>query len=461
MPSALGRRLIEENALLNRRRLLQGAAMLAFAAGGRRAHAQQEDLPIIFVHGDGDHAPVWQTLIWRFESNGYTRDRMYAVNFAYPLARDDDRVAQANRSSTQDQLAALTAMIETVRLETGAEKVALVAHSRGGYAVRNYLTSSAGAANVARAVLCGTPNHGVYALPDLSPGNEFNGAGPFLKRLNAGDGETPPGVALLTLRSDGYDKYAQADGRYIGHPGVATNVDADGPALQGATNIVLGPVDHRETAFGLRAFPEIYRFIAGREPARIAIAPEAQSTLNGLVTGLADGAPTNLPLAGARVEIYRVARDTGARQGDAVYSGTTGADGVWGVGNVESAAPLEFVVTAPGYPVTHIYRSPFLRSMAMLHLRPAAPLGNDDSGAAAIVTLSRPRGYFGRPRDIVLLDGREPEDITPGVPTDSTATLRLNAPFDRAIVAEFNVERIVARGWPRADGHVTIIEMTS
>ena len=447
--------------MLNRRHVLQGAAAFAFAASARRAAAQQEDLPIIFVHGDSDHAPVWQTLIWRFESNGYTRDRMYAVNFANPLARDDDSVAQANRSSTQDQLGALTAMIDTVKADANAARVVLVAHSRGGYAVRNAIASAAGAANVARAVLCGTPNHGLYALPDMTPGSEFNGAGPFLKRLNAGDSETPAGVPVLTLRSDGYDKYAQADGRFIGRPGLATNVGVDGPALKGATNVLLGPVDHRETAFGLRAFPEIYKFIAGREPARIAIAPEGQSTLNGLVTGLADGAPTNLPLAGALVEIFRVSRDTGARQGAPTYSGTTGADGVWGVATVESAAPLEFVITAPGYPTTHIYRSPFLRSAAMLHLRPAPPLGEDDAGAGAIVTLSRPRGYFGRPRDIVLLDGAEPADIAPGVPTDSTTTLRLGAAFDRPIVAEFNVERIVGRGWPRADGHMTIIEMTS
>ena len=33
--------------------------------------------------------------------------------------------------------------------------------------------------------------------------------------------------------------------------------------------------------------------------------------------------------------------------------------------------------------------------------------------------MSRPRGYFGLPRDVVLLDGKEPTDVKPGVPTDS------------------------------------------
>ena len=107
------------------------------------------------------------------------------------------------------------------------------------------------------------------------PGSEFNGRGPFLRGLNEGDSEVTAGTAFLTLRSDGIDKFAQADGRFVGKPGAPTGITADGPALKGATNLVLGAIDHRETAFHPRAFREIYKFIAGREPARIAIAPEA------------------------------------------------------------------------------------------------------------------------------------------------------------------------------------------
>ena len=88
-----------------------------------------------------------------------------------------------------------------------------------------------------------------------------------------------PGTAFLTLRSDGMDKYAQADGRFIGKPGAPTGVTVEGPELKGATNLVLGALDHREAAFHPRAFREIYKFIAGREPARIAIAPEQTVTL--------------------------------------------------------------------------------------------------------------------------------------------------------------------------------------
>ncbi|MFX5705692.1 hypothetical protein ABTE52_22135, partial [Acinetobacter baumannii] len=81
-------------------------------------------------------------------------------------------------------------------------------------------------------------------------------------------------------------------------PGVPTGITAEGPSLRGATNIVLGQLDHREVAFHPRAFREIYRFIAGTEPQTIGVLPEAQVTLEGLVTGNPAGVPTNRPVGG-------------------------------------------------------------------------------------------------------------------------------------------------------------------
>ena len=40
--------------------------------------------------------------------------------------------------------------------------------------------------------------------------------------------------------------------------------------------------------------------------------------------------------------------------------------------------------------------------------------------------MSLPRGYFGLRRDVVLLDGKEPTDVKPGVPADSLTTSRLS-----------------------------------
>ncbi len=415
--------------------------------------------PIILVHGNGDHAALWITTLWRFESNGYPAERLYAFNFTDPLARTDDAVAQADRSSSEDQRRELEAAIDGMLTRTGATRVALVGSSRGGYAIRN-LIQSGGAAKVSHVVLCGVPNRGVFDW-EFTPGSEFNRRSAFLRRLNGGDSDVVPGTAFLTLRSDGNDKFAQPDGRFVGRPGTPTGTTAEGPELRGATNLVLGQLDHREVAFHPRAFREIYKFIAGHEPARLHIAAEPQVTLDGLVTGFLAGTPTNRPIASATIEIHRVSPDTGERIGAPIHHRVTSADGRWGPLKADSTWPLEFVIAAPGHPITHIYRSPFPRSSAVVHLRPGRPLGTADAGADAVVQMSRPRGYFGIPRDVVLLDGKEPADVAKGIAGDSATTLRLPAAeIGRPIVALFNEERIVRRGWPARENRITIAELT-
>jgi pimeloyl-ACP methyl ester carboxylesterase len=458
---------------LSRRLVLKSAGALPLLAGsfglplfGLQARAQTaatpsapEVPPVLFVHGNGDHAALWITTLWRMESNGVPREKMLAINFTDPLARSDDKVEQANRSSTEDQRRELGEAVKELQRRTGASRIALVGNSRGGYSIRNTIRNGGGA-DISHAVLCGVPNHGVYDWDD-GPGGEFNGRGPFLRSLNEGESEVTPGTAFLTLRSDGNDKFAQADGRFAGKPGTPTGVTSDGPALKGAANLVLGALDHREVAFHPRAFREIYKFIAGREPSRIEIVPEAAVKLSGLVTGTPGGVVTNRPVSGATVEIYRVSPETGERTGGPIHSSQTGADGRWGPAQVEPSWYLEIVLTSAGSPTTHLYRSPFPRSSEIVHLRAARQLGPADAGAGAVVLMSRPRGYFGLPRDVVLIDGKEPKDVKSGVPTDSTTTLRLAAgEVGHPIVAMFNTERIVARAWPASENRIAIAELT-
>ena len=425
------------------------------------AAARTEVPPILFVHGNGDYDALWMTTLWRMESNGIARDRMMAINFTDPLARSDDTVEQANRSSTEDQRRELAAAIAELKRRTGAARVALVGNSRGGNSIRNVIKNGGGG-DVSHAVLCGTPNHGVFALDDHPRQRVQRHAAPFLRGLNEGDSEVTPGTAFLTLRSDGMDKYAQADGRFIGKPGVPTNVTVEGPELKGATNLVLGAIDHRETAYHPRAFREIYKFIAGREPARIAIVPEqsvaSERTGHGHAGRRADQSPggrrngRDLPCRSARPASARAMRCTARRPAPTAAGGRPQVDPTW---------PLEIVLTSPDAPITHFYRSPFPRSSDVVHLRAARPFGPADKDAGAVVIMSRPRGYFGLPRDIVLFDGKEPADVKPGVPTDSAATLRLPASeVGRNVVAQFNEERIVARAWPASENRIAVAELT-
>jgi len=436
-----------------------GVAALAQTAAGTPGAGPGAVPPMVFVHGNGDHAALWLATLWRMESNGVPRERMLAINFIDPLARTEDGKPELHKSSTEDQRRELADAVKQLREATGAARVALVGNSRGGNPIRN-LVKNGGGGEVSHAVLCGTPNHGVSDW-DETLGNEFNGRGPFLRGLNDGDSEVTDGTAFLTLRSDNLDKFAQPDGAFLGKPGRPTGVGYDGPALKGATNLVLGPVDHRETAYSPRAFREIYKFIAGREPDRLAIEPEAKVRLSGLVTGTPGGIPTNRPVTGASVEIYRVAPDSGERIGGAIHAALTGSDGRWGAAEVDPSWYLEIVLTSAESTTTHFYRSPFPRSSDVVHLRAARALTAADTAAGAVVLLTRPRGYFGLPRDVIVFDGKEPKDVKPGVPTDASSTLRLSAAeVGRPVPALFNQERIVARAWPASENRIAVAELT-
>jgi len=454
-----------------RRSFLGLAAAVALVVGCASPPSLQETPPIVFVHGNGDTAALWQTTLWRFESNGWPTSRLHAIDVPYPLARADDGKAEPGRTSAAEHMAYLKSEVEQVLRRTGADKVVLIGNSRGGNAIRNYIQNGGGERTVSHAILGGTPNHGVQAIPGFNEGNEFAGTGAFLKSLNApknaaGDEVTGP-VKWLTIRSDSNDKFAQPDGLWIGRKGVPTNVTFAGPELKGATNVVIPRIDHRETSYSPAAFEAAYRFITGRAPATTAPIAQAPVALSGKVTGLglvstdpkSGGYTNNLPLPGAQLQVFAIDPASGARRGPAVYEKTIGADGLWGPFMAQPGTPHEFVVTAPGYATTHIYRSAFPRSSALVNLRPER-IADADREAQAIVTMTRPRGYFDPTRDRMAFDGQTPPPgAVPGAGVASSK-LKLTSAEPRGVIAEFNGEKVTGRTWPAAQGHTTVLEMT-
>lgn len=455
--------------LIPRRAALLGGAslLLAPAALAQQQRPNTRQLPrlaanrippIIFVHGNGDTAALWHTTLWRFESNGYPRNMLIAIDLPYPSARSDDSKPQPFRSSTTDQRDELAAYVRTVMAMTRRRKVALVGSSRGCNTIRNFLKNGGGADVVSHVVLCGGVHHGVIVSDSVLVGSEFNGAAPFLRQLNAGESEVVPGPAFMTLRSDKFDKFAQPDGQFIGQAGKPTGITYEAPELKGANNVVLPGLDHREVAFHKLAFAKMFEFIVGQPPTSTFIAAERDVALNGRVTGIADGTYTNLAVSGATVEIWEIDPMTGARRMTlAAHRKVTGADGVWGPFRTNAETYLEFVIAVSGSPITHIYRSPFTRSSDIVHLRPGH-FGRDDEKAGSVVYMSRPRGYFGHGRDKFTLDGRVPPGINEGVPGVSIGRLALDASPERTIKAVFNNEEIPARNWPVKDGRLVIAE---
>jgi pimeloyl-ACP methyl ester carboxylesterase len=449
-----------------RRALMVAVAILAAACAQTPPASALP--PVVFVHGNGDTAGLWITTQWRFESNAWPRERLHAIHLPYPLARDSDDKPQAGRTSTTEHRDFLAAEIDKVLAATGAKQVVLFGNSRGGNAIRSYVMNG-GAAKVSHAILGGTPNHGVRSDPAVNPGNEFNGAGPFLQALNnqgAAGVEITPGPRWMTIRSDNNDKFAQPEGTWLGAPGKPTGVNFDGPELRGAKNVVLPAIDHRETSFSPQAFAAAFEFITGRAPATTGFKTEAQVVLDGQISGQginndpATGSfVNNLPLVGATVEIYATDAATGERQGAAVWRKTVGADGRWGPFRADGRASYEFVISATGYAITHVYRQPFPRSSAIVNLR-AERLLEADKSAGSVLTLTRPRGYFGLPRDRVVFDGQDPAPGLPrGVAGLSVSKIKLPPGPLRAVVGQFNGERLVARNWPAADNRVVLLEL--
>ena len=451
---------------LYRRAFITLTAALLCACAATPPPTLTAPTPIVFVHGNGDSAALWLTTLWRFESNGWPRDRLVAIDLPLPSARDNDGLAQEGRSSSSDAASFLASEVDALLARSGARQVALVGNSRGANTIRNYVQNFGGAAKVSHVVLGGGVNHGVFADPALNPGSEFNGAGAFMRGLNAPKGpagdEVTPGPRWMTIRSDNNDKFAQPDSLWLGRPGTPSNISFDAPALKGAENVVLPRRDHREVSYHPEAFAHTYRFIAGAPAKTLDIAPEARVQLDGRVSGIGAGGPNNVPLANAQVEVFEVNPANGERVGAARHLKRVGSDGRWGPFEANPKAHHEFVISAPGYAQLHVYRSPFPRTSSVLHFR-AERLSDADRQAASVLSFTRPRAYFGVPRDRIVFDGISPPPGLPvGVAGLAASRLRLKD-SGRAVVAEFESEgireRLVGRAWPVAENRVVVLEM--
>ncbi len=239
----------------------------------------------------------------------------------------------------------------------------------------------------------------------------------------------------------------------------------DGPALKGATNQMLPQRDHREVSFHPQAFALTYTFIAGEPAGTLDVAGEAAPVLDGVLSGIGPAGPDNRPLVGATLEVYAVDAASGARLGEARHRKTIGADGRWGPFIGRPTTAYEFVVSAPGYAVTHIYRSPFPRSSASSTCAPNVSRP-PTSTAVSVISFTRPRGYFGLPRDRITLDGVSPPPASPVAwpacpASSSSSTAGRAVRWWRSYESGPIRERIVGRAWPAAQDHLVVLELTN
>jgi triacylglycerol lipase len=139
--------------------------------------------PILFVHGWSSSASTWNTMIGRFEKDGYPKSHLSAYSY---------NTSQSNKTSAANEV---KPRIESLLKATGAEKVDIIAHSMGSLNSRWYIKFLGGESKVDEWVSLGGPNHGTNtaffcfstACTEMRPGSTF------LSELNAGD-ETPGSV---------------------------------------------------------------------------------------------------------------------------------------------------------------------------------------------------------------------------------------------------------------------------
>jgi triacylglycerol lipase len=140
--------------------------------------------PILFVHGWSGSASNWNTMIGRFEKDGYAKTQLRAYSY---------NTSQSNKTTAET---IVKSEVEKLKKENDVSKVDIIAHSMGSLNSRWYIKFvKEGEANVDDWVSLGGPNHGTTAANfcfstscvEMRPGSTF------LSELNAGD-ETPGAV---------------------------------------------------------------------------------------------------------------------------------------------------------------------------------------------------------------------------------------------------------------------------
>ena len=140
--------------------------------------------PILFVHGYSESASLWNTMIGRFEKDGYAKSALMAYSY---------NTSQSNKIDAEKEV---KSHVETLlKNNPGATKVDIIAHSMGSLNTRWYIKFLGGEAKVDDWVSLGGPNHGTETANFCFSAScvEMRVGSTFLKELNATD-ETPGAV---------------------------------------------------------------------------------------------------------------------------------------------------------------------------------------------------------------------------------------------------------------------------
>jgi triacylglycerol lipase len=166
--------------MVNRRLTAIVVAIALCITGTALAPAASAQDPILFVHGWSSTSSVWNTMISRFEKDGYAKSELSAYSY---------NTSQSNKVDAEKEV---KPRVEALLKATGATKVDIIAHSMGSLNSRWYIKFLGGEAKVDDWVSIGGPNHGTETANFCfsTACTEMRVGSKFLGELNAGD-ETP------------------------------------------------------------------------------------------------------------------------------------------------------------------------------------------------------------------------------------------------------------------------------
>jgi len=292
-------------------------------SGALIPHCSDSHRPIIFVHGFLGSGDNYADMVQRFLQNGYCPEKLALLDW------------NGVGMDVNGGVRALSARVDELIAGSGFTSVDLVGHSMGGFVGANYVNITGNAAKIAH-----------YLHAASNPYTAF-----------------PAGLKVRSISSP-----ADTVAGFTDVPGV------DNREIPGA--------DHMQVISKAEAFAQAYEFFNdGAQPVTTTIsAQEEKLRLEGKAVSLGD----NLPLAGARIEIFPVDPATGERTAakpEACF--LADAEGKWGVFGAEKLTYYEMALTTADGRTIHYYRQPFRRSQPAVYLR---GLGQADSSLTALIT---------------------------------------------------------------------------
>jgi triacylglycerol lipase len=219
-----------------RKRLMAFASTLAVCIAGLAAVPSSSFAldPILFVHGWSGSASNWNTMIGRFEKDGWPKSYLSAYTY---------NTSQSNKIDAEKEV---KSHVESLLKSTGASKVDIIAHSMGSLNTRWYIKFDGGESKVDDWVSLGGPNHGTETA-NLCFGTaceEMRIGSKFLSELNASD-ETPGTVNYGTWWSP-CDEFINPDSSVL---------------LTGATNTETACISHLALLTDETVYDQVREFV--------------------------------------------------------------------------------------------------------------------------------------------------------------------------------------------------------